>query len=199
MFFFGACFGVFLGKESSFVKTTIKYFCKKSMSKTFYKNFTKEIAKFFNVSFCSTQFYYRPSTKRTQELPLTMPRRSHAPGREVSGDIYGDINHPGCRNEKNLDGLGVFRQTASNHTKLSMPSRSPLDFGVQVPLDMSNGSSRRAASGHQILPVLVFSSWTWGVQIFNCSRVLLREERPRSSFMSLSDRAAGRQSDRITN
>ena len=43
-------------------------------------------------------------------------------------------------------------QTTSNHTKLSTPSRSPLDFGVRVPLDMSNGSSRRAASGHQILP-----------------------------------------------
>jgi hypothetical protein len=45
-------------------------------------------------------------------------------------------------------------QTTSNHTKLSMPSRSPLDFGVQVPLDMSNGSSRRAASDHQILPTV---------------------------------------------
>jgi hypothetical protein len=42
-------------------------------------------------------------------------------------------------------------QTTSNHTKLSTPSRSPLDFGVQMPLDMSNGSSIRAASGHQIL------------------------------------------------
>jgi len=43
-------------------------------------------------------------------------------------------------------------QTTSNHTKLSMPSRSPLDFSAHMPLDMSNGSSRRVASGHQILP-----------------------------------------------
>jgi hypothetical protein len=52
-------------------------------------------------------------------------------------------NHPGCRNEKILDGFGVF------------------------------------------------SSWTWGVQNFNCSSVLLREERPESSLMSPSDHAAG--------
>jgi hypothetical protein len=45
-------------------------------------------------------------------------------------------------------------QTTSNHTKLGMPSRSPLDFGVHMPVDMSNGSSRRVASGHQILPAL---------------------------------------------
>ena len=46
-------------------------------------------------------------------------------------------------------------QTTSNHTKLSTPSRSPLDFGVQLPLDMSNGSSRRVASDHQILPIII--------------------------------------------
>jgi hypothetical protein len=43
-------------------------------------------------------------------------------------------------------------QTTSNHTKLTTPSRSPLDFGVYMPVDMSNVSSRRVASGHQILP-----------------------------------------------
>jgi hypothetical protein len=42
-------------------------------------------------------------------------------------------------------------QTTSNHTKLSPPLRSPLDFSVHIPLDMPNGSSRRVASGHQIL------------------------------------------------
>ena len=43
-------------------------------------------------------------------------------------------------------------QMTSNHTKLSTPSRSPLDFGVHMPVDMSNGSFRRVASDHQILP-----------------------------------------------
>jgi hypothetical protein len=46
-------------------------------------------------------------------------------------------------------------QTTSNHTKLSMPLRSPLDFSAYMPLDMSNGSSRRVASGHQILPTSI--------------------------------------------
>jgi hypothetical protein len=48
--------------------------------------------------------------------------------------------------------MPVNGQTTSNHTKLSTPSRSPLDFGAPMPVDMSNGSSRRAAPDHQILP-----------------------------------------------
>jgi hypothetical protein len=96
--------------------------------------------------------------KRTQELPLMIPRCNHVHlgGRCVMKRwspthlqpvgvpcCQRSDSHPRCRNEKNLDGFGVF------------------------------------------------SSWTWGVQNFNCSRVLLREKRPKSSIMSPSDRAAG--------
>jgi hypothetical protein len=54
-------------------------------------------------------------------------------------------------------------QTMSNHTKLSTPSRSPLDFGVHMAVDMSNGSSRRVASGHQILPTEDRGRAEWAV------------------------------------
>jgi hypothetical protein len=43
-------------------------------------------------------------------------------------------------------------QTTSNHTELSPPLRPPLDFSAHMPVDMPSGSSRRVASGHQVLP-----------------------------------------------
>ena len=49
-------------------------------------------------------------------------------------------------------------QTTSNHTKLSTPLRSPLDFSDHMPVDMSNGSSRRVVTGHQILPNITYAA-----------------------------------------
>jgi hypothetical protein len=47
-------------------------------------------------------------------------------------------------------------QTTSNHTKLSTPSRSPLDFGVHMPLDMSNLLD---ASPHTTKSCLLVHAW----------------------------------------